>query len=89
MSERERERETLASLALCFYYVYYTLLCVCFALSLYISDRKVFLATWKEIPPTNEVQTFVDNISLPPGTVVCTQCLCLPVTMRAGFGKCI
>ena len=34
--------------------------------SLSLSDRKVFLATWKEIPPTNEVQTFVDNIFINP-----------------------
>jgi hypothetical protein len=27
-------------------------------------DRKVFLATWKEIPPSNEVQGTVDNVSL-------------------------
>ena len=31
------------------------------------SDRKVFLATWKEIPPSNEVQTSIDNISLSAG----------------------
>ena len=31
------------------------------------SDRKVFLATWKEIPPSNEVQTSIDNISLGAG----------------------
>eukprot|EP00731_Ephydatia_muelleri_P022589 Em0015g172a len=26
-------------------------------------DRKVFLATWKEIPPTNEVQSTIENVS--------------------------
>ena len=32
-------------------------------------DRKVFLATWKEIPPTNEVQSSVPNVNLPADTV--------------------
>ena len=30
-------------------------------------DRKVFLATWKEIAPSNEVQGSVDNVSLTAG----------------------
>jgi hypothetical protein len=29
----------------------------------------VFLATWKEIPPTNEVQSAVPNVNLPADTV--------------------
>ena len=37
------------------------------SLPLSLSDRKVFLATWKEIPPSNEVQGAVDNVSLPAG----------------------
>ncbi|CAI8037804.1 AP-1 complex subunit beta-1 [Geodia barretti] len=32
-------------------------------------DRKVFLATWKEIPQSNEVQASVDNVSLTPDQV--------------------
>ncbi|CAI8010428.1 AP-2 complex subunit beta [Geodia barretti] len=32
-------------------------------------DRKVFLATWKEIPQSNEVQSSVDNVSLTPDQV--------------------
>ena len=32
-------------------------------------DRKVFLATWKEIPPANEVQSTITNVSLPADTV--------------------
>ena len=93
MSERERERETLASLALCFYYVYYTLLCACFALSLSlsISDCKVFLATWKEIPPTNEVHTFVDN-NIPRTRYSCVHtmfldCLLLCVLVLASVSN--
>jgi len=31
------------------------------------SDRKVFLATWKEIPQSNEVQSTIDNVQLSPG----------------------
>ena len=97
--ERERERNSSISCSVFLLCILYTSVCVfcSLSLSLSISDCKVFLATWKEIPPTNEVQTFVDNISLTPGTVVClfwqmevytvvcTQCLCL----CAGFGKCI
>ena len=29
----------------------------------------MFLATWKEIPQSNEVQSSVDNVSLTPGTL--------------------
>ena len=34
----------------------------------FLLDRKVFLATWKEIPPSNEVQGAVENVSLTAGT---------------------
>ena len=30
-------------------------------------DKKVFLATWKDIPPTNEFQQQINNISVPVG----------------------
>ena len=33
-----------------------------------LPDRKVFLATWKEIPQSNEVQSTIENIQLSPGT---------------------
>ena len=35
-----------------------------------LPDRKVFLATWKEIAPSNEVQGSVDNVSLTAGTCI-------------------
>ena len=38
----------------------------------FLLDRKVFLATWKEIPPSNEVQGAVENVSLTAGTCTCT-----------------
>ena len=30
-------------------------------------DKKVFLATWKDIPPTNEFQQQINNINVPVG----------------------
>lgn len=33
------------------------------SLSPLFSDRKVFLATWKEIPPSNEVQSTITNVN--------------------------
>ena len=33
-----------------------------------LPDRKVFLATWKEIPQSNEVQSTIENVQLSPGT---------------------
>ena len=41
---------------------------LCSLLSL--PDRKVFLATWKEIAPSNEVQGSVDNVSLTAGICI-------------------
>lgn len=32
-------------------------------------DRKVFLATWKEIPSDREVQTQIHNVTMSSGTV--------------------
>jgi len=32
-------------------------------------DRKVFLATWKEIPQSNEVQSTIDNVQLSPDQI--------------------
>jgi len=33
-------------------------------------DKKVFLATWKDIPPTNEFQQQINNISVPVETIL-------------------
>ena len=41
---------------------------LCSLLSL--PDHKVFLATWKEIPPSNEVQGSVDNVLLTAGIML-------------------
>ena len=33
-------------------------------------DKKVFLATWKDIPPTNEFQQQISNVNVPVGNLV-------------------
>lgn len=33
-------------------------------------DKKVFLATWKDIPPTNEFQQQINNVNIPVETIL-------------------
>lgn len=39
-------------------------------LVLFLSDRKVFLATWKDIPAGNEVQNQITNVNFSSGKIV-------------------
>ena len=43
-------------------------------LVLFLSDRKVFLATWKDIPAGNEVQNQITNVNFSSGKIV----ICAP-----------